>query len=146
VTEKFKGCVGRLVAADRVHIYTDVLPGVIVACGDISGGLGAGAGLCVSAGSSVAYRANFAVWTDILTGFVQYFLIIHFCFLLLCLYEMDIHPFGFKEGADEHRGRLFPIRVVLQKTRVFDIIIPMVSEMTIMQYFLPKKLLIEYWG
>ena len=82
--EHFKGHVGIGIRAQSIHVDTDFLPFVKVACGNIAGSFAAGAGHSVRTGTSVAHGTCFAVRADTIACSGENFIIIHVstsCFL-----------------------------------------------------------------
>ena len=65
------------IGAERVHVDTDLLPLIVVACGNIAGSLAARAGHCIRTGTPVADRASFAVRSDTVSCGSEDFVIIH---------------------------------------------------------------------
>ena len=61
MAKKLKGYIRVNSGTERVHIHAYFLPLVIVSCGNIAGGFGAGAGQSICAGASVADGAGLAV-------------------------------------------------------------------------------------
>ena len=55
----------------------DLLPLIVVACGNIAGSLAARAGHCIRTGTPVADRASFAVRSDTVSCGSEDFVIIH---------------------------------------------------------------------